>query len=157
MLIAEALIRVLVIGLGGGSLPLFIHDYFLQSCIDVVEIDPAVLDVATCWFGFSPGDRLKVHIADGLEYISNLAEEGKLKASFMMKTGPDGKRVSSLNTLANLCLLAFESQSISAFLHEFVLHVLFILLRTREEKRNRKILGQRLFLIRKISTLPLFQ
>ncbi|XP_066480188.1 eEF1A lysine and N-terminal methyltransferase [Tiliqua scincoides] len=69
----EALIRVLVIGLGGGSLPLFIHDYFLQSCIDVVEIDPAVLDVATCWFGFSPGDRLKVHIADGLVYISSLA------------------------------------------------------------------------------------
>lgn len=77
VLIAENLIHVLVIGLGGGSLPLFIHDYFLQSCIDVVEIDPDVLDVAIRWFGFSPGDRLKVHIADGLTYISSLAAKGK--------------------------------------------------------------------------------
>ncbi|CAI5776318.1 eEF1A lysine and N-terminal methyltransferase isoform X3 [Podarcis lilfordi] len=71
----EALIRVLVIGLGGGSLPLFIHDYFLQCSIDVVEIDPAMLEVATRWFGFSPEDRLKVHIADGLVYVDNLAAE----------------------------------------------------------------------------------
>ncbi|XP_053247139.1 eEF1A lysine and N-terminal methyltransferase isoform X2 [Podarcis raffonei] len=71
----EALIRVLVIGLGGGSLPLFIHDYFLQCSIDVVEIDPAMLEVATRWFGFSPEDRLKVHIADGLVYVDSLAAE----------------------------------------------------------------------------------
>ncbi|XP_033007098.1 eEF1A lysine and N-terminal methyltransferase isoform X1 [Lacerta agilis] len=71
----EALIRVLVIGLGGGSLPLFIHDYFLQCSIDVVEIDPAMLEVATRWFGFSPEDRLKVHIADGLVYVDSLTAE----------------------------------------------------------------------------------
>ncbi|KAL8178099.1 UNVERIFIED_CONTAM: Methyltransferase-like protein 13 [Gekko kuhli] len=71
----EVPIRVLVIGLGGGSLPLFIHDYFLQSTVEVVEIDPAILEVATCWFGFSVGDRLKVHIADGLVYVSSLAAE----------------------------------------------------------------------------------
>ncbi|XP_062989840.1 eEF1A lysine and N-terminal methyltransferase isoform X2 [Elgaria multicarinata webbii] len=71
----EALIRVLVIGLGGGSLPLFIHDYFLQCCIDVVEVDPAMLDVATRWFGFSTEDRLKVHIADGLVYVASHAAE----------------------------------------------------------------------------------
>uniref|UniRef100_A0A8D0BXV5 eEF1A lysine and N-terminal methyltransferase n=1 Tax=Salvator merianae TaxID=96440 RepID=A0A8D0BXV5_SALMN len=69
----ETQMRVLIIGLGGGSLPLFIHDYFLQSCIDVVEIDPAMLEVAKCWFGFSPEDRLKVHIADGLAYVDDLA------------------------------------------------------------------------------------
>ncbi|XP_048353479.1 eEF1A lysine and N-terminal methyltransferase isoform X1 [Sphaerodactylus townsendi] len=71
----EVPIRVLVIGLGGGSLPLFIHDYFSQCTVDVVEIDPAVLEVAMHWFGFSLGDRLKVHIADGLVYVSSLAAE----------------------------------------------------------------------------------
>nr|XP_056700690.1 eEF1A lysine and N-terminal methyltransferase [Euleptes europaea] len=71
----EVPIRVLVIGLGGGSLPLFIHDYFLQCTVDVVEIDPAILEVATRWFGFSLGDRLKVHIADGLAYVSSQAAE----------------------------------------------------------------------------------
>lgn len=67
---------MLVIGLGGGSLPLFLHDYFLQSSVDVVEIDSAMLEVATRWFGFSPGDRLKVHIADGLVYVANLTAKG---------------------------------------------------------------------------------
>ncbi|XP_053100618.1 eEF1A lysine and N-terminal methyltransferase isoform X2 [Hemicordylus capensis] len=80
----EALIRVLVIGLGGGSLPLFIHDYFLQCCIDVVEIDPAMLEMATSWFGFSPGDRLKVYIADGLVYISSLAAEAPASYDVVM-------------------------------------------------------------------------
>ncbi|KAH0629863.1 hypothetical protein JD844_012298, partial [Phrynosoma platyrhinos] len=42
-------------------------------CIDVVEIDPSILEVTTHWFDFFPGDRLKVHIADGLDYIANLA------------------------------------------------------------------------------------
>uniref|UniRef100_A0A673U721 eEF1A lysine and N-terminal methyltransferase n=1 Tax=Suricata suricatta TaxID=37032 RepID=A0A673U721_SURSU len=43
------------------------------SCIDAVEIDPSMLEVATQWFGFSQSDRMKVHIADGLDYISSLA------------------------------------------------------------------------------------
>ncbi|XP_078497199.1 eEF1A lysine and N-terminal methyltransferase [Lissotriton helveticus] len=66
----------LVIGLGGGSLPLFIHDYFTQSRVDVVEIDPSMLEVACRWFGFCQGDRMKVHIADGLEYLNSLATKG---------------------------------------------------------------------------------
>ncbi|XP_042318478.1 eEF1A lysine and N-terminal methyltransferase [Sceloporus undulatus] len=80
----EAQIHVLVIGLGGGSLPLFIHDYFLQCCIDVVEIDPAMLEVATHWFGFFPGDRLKVHIADGLAYVASLATKASSSYDVVM-------------------------------------------------------------------------
>ena len=65
----------MVVGLGGGSLPLFIHDHFPKSCIHAVEIDPSMLEVATQWFGFSQSDRMKVHIADGLDFITRLAEE----------------------------------------------------------------------------------
>ncbi|XP_006942764.2 vesicle-associated membrane protein 4 isoform X2 [Felis catus] len=32
-----------------------------------------MLEVATQWFGFSQSDRMKVHIADGLDYITSLA------------------------------------------------------------------------------------
>uniref|UniRef100_A0A8C0C303 eEF1A lysine and N-terminal methyltransferase n=1 Tax=Balaenoptera musculus TaxID=9771 RepID=A0A8C0C303_BALMU len=71
----ETPLGLLVVGLGGGSLPLFVHDHFPKSCIDAVEIDPSMLQVATQWFGFSQSDRMKVHIADGLDYISSLAEE----------------------------------------------------------------------------------
>ncbi|XP_044527811.1 eEF1A lysine and N-terminal methyltransferase isoform X3 [Gracilinanus agilis] len=72
----EAPLALLVVGLGGGSLPLFIHDHFLKSHIDAVEIDPSMLEVATHWFGFTQSDRMKVHIADGLDYITNLAKGG---------------------------------------------------------------------------------
>lgn len=71
--IAETPLALLVVGLGGGSLPLFVHDHFPKSCIDAVEIDPCMLEVATQWFGFSQSDRMKVHIADGLDYITSLA------------------------------------------------------------------------------------
>lgn len=71
--IAETPLALLVVGLGGGSLPLFVHDHFPKSCIDAVEIDPSMLEVATQWFGFSQSERMKVHIADGLDYITSLA------------------------------------------------------------------------------------
>uniref|UniRef100_UPI002953A509 eEF1A lysine and N-terminal methyltransferase-like n=1 Tax=Panthera onca TaxID=9690 RepID=UPI002953A509 len=72
-LLLETPLALLVVGLGGGSLPLFVHDHFPKSCIDAVEIDPSMLEVATQWFGFSQSDRMKVHIADGLDYITSLA------------------------------------------------------------------------------------
>ncbi|KFP74892.1 Methyltransferase-like 13, partial [Apaloderma vittatum] len=68
-------LTVLVVGLGGGSLPLFVHDYFSQARVTVAEIDPSMLEVATRWFGFSQGDRLQVHVSDGLDYVAKLAAE----------------------------------------------------------------------------------
>ncbi|XP_011817694.1 PREDICTED: methyltransferase-like protein 13 isoform X3 [Colobus angolensis palliatus] len=76
-LLLEIPLALLVVGLGGGSLPLFVHDHFPKSCIDAVEIDPSMLEVATQWFGFSQSDRMKVHIADGLDYIASLAGGGE--------------------------------------------------------------------------------
>lgn len=72
-LITETTLALLVVGLGGGSLPLFVHDHFPKSCVDAVEIDPSMLEVATRWFGFAQSERMKVHIADGLDYITSLA------------------------------------------------------------------------------------
>lgn len=67
-----------MVGLGGGSLPLFIHDYFSQAHVAVVEIDPSMVEVATRWFGFSQGDRMQVHVSDGLDYVAKLAAEGTI-------------------------------------------------------------------------------
>ncbi|KAM6124184.1 eEF1A lysine and N-terminal methyltransferase [Pterocles gutturalis] len=77
-------LAVLVVGLGGGSLPLFVHDYFLQARVAVVEIDPSMLEVATCWFGFSQGDRMQVHISDGLDYVAKLAAEAPAQYDAVM-------------------------------------------------------------------------
>ncbi|XP_065265636.1 eEF1A lysine and N-terminal methyltransferase isoform X2 [Emys orbicularis] len=81
-LLPGAQLSVLVIGLGGGSLPLFIHDYFCQSRVEAVEIDPSMLEVATRWFGFSQGDRMKVHILDGLDYVAELAAAAEPKPRY---------------------------------------------------------------------------
>jgi len=47
-----------------------------QVQIDVVEIDEAIVSVATDWFGFAADDRLTVSVADGLEYIKQLHVTG---------------------------------------------------------------------------------
>ncbi|KAE8610734.1 hypothetical protein XENTR_v10012226 [Xenopus tropicalis] len=76
-ILPECKTSVLLIGLGGGSLSLFIHDYFPGSRVEVVEIDPSVLDVACNWFSFCQDDRMKVQLADGLVHINSLADSGE--------------------------------------------------------------------------------
>ncbi|XP_042562006.1 eEF1A lysine and N-terminal methyltransferase [Clupea harengus] len=72
----EQPISVLLVGLGGGGLAQFVHDFVPSSQMDVVELDPAVLDLAQTWFGFQPNDRLKVTLADGLAHITSLEIQG---------------------------------------------------------------------------------
>jgi len=66
--------RMLVIGLGGGSIPNFLHKYYPDTHIDVVDIDPVVVDVAKKYFGFSPDKTLQVHVADGRAFIEKCRE-----------------------------------------------------------------------------------
>lgn len=69
---------MLVVGLGGGGLPQFIRNFVPGVQVEVVELDPAVLEVAKTWFGFQTDDRLKVILGDGLEHISTLESTGKI-------------------------------------------------------------------------------
>ncbi|XP_028258943.1 eEF1A lysine and N-terminal methyltransferase [Parambassis ranga] len=69
-------VSVLLVGLGGGGLPQFLRDFVPSVTVEVVELDPTVLEVAKKWFGFTPDDRLTVTLGDGLERISALNKEG---------------------------------------------------------------------------------
>ncbi|CAF89713.1 unnamed protein product, partial [Tetraodon nigroviridis] len=69
-------VSVLLVGLGGGALAQFLRDFVPNVTVEVVELDPVVLEVATEWFGFRPDHRLTVTIGDGLERISALEKEG---------------------------------------------------------------------------------
>ncbi|XP_055800294.1 eEF1A lysine and N-terminal methyltransferase isoform X1 [Salvelinus fontinalis] len=69
-------VSVLLVGLGGGGLPQFLRDFVPGARVEVVELDPAVLEVAQGWFGFTPDDRLTVTLGDGLERINNIEREG---------------------------------------------------------------------------------
>jgi spermidine synthase len=44
--------RILMVGLGGGSLPTALAELFPDAAIDVVELDPAVFEVAKKYFAF---------------------------------------------------------------------------------------------------------
>uniref|UniRef100_A0A9J8BE24 eEF1A lysine and N-terminal methyltransferase n=1 Tax=Cyprinus carpio carpio TaxID=630221 RepID=A0A9J8BE24_CYPCA len=69
-------VSVLLVGLGGGGLPQFVHDFVPCARVEVVELDSAVLEVAQSWFGFHTDERLKVILGDGLEHIKTLESEG---------------------------------------------------------------------------------
>ena len=42
----------------------------------MVDIDPTMVSIATDWFGFSPDDRMRVHVADGIDMIKSESEKG---------------------------------------------------------------------------------
>jgi len=61
--------RVLIVGLGGGTLPMFMRAHLPDTHIDVVEIDPVVIDVAKKDLGFVEDAHLVAHLADGREFV----------------------------------------------------------------------------------------
>jgi spermidine synthase len=62
--------RVLIVGLGGGTIPGFLHKHFPQTIVDVVDIDPDVVAVAKKFFGFREDATLRAHVADGRRFIA---------------------------------------------------------------------------------------
>jgi spermidine synthase len=76
LLTGDAPKRILIIGLGGGSLPTALREILPDAQIDVVEIDPAVTRVARKYFGFKDGPKMKVFEVDGRVYVKRAVREG---------------------------------------------------------------------------------
>ncbi|XP_013399663.1 methyltransferase-like protein 13 [Lingula anatina] len=74
-------LQMAIIGLGGGGLPLFIHDHFPKVSLDIVEIDDTVVSIAKEWFGFGSvtEERVHVFVKDGQDYVKELAAAGETK------------------------------------------------------------------------------
>ena len=68
---------VLIIGLGGGTIPRALVETLPEVQIDVVEIDPAVVRVARQYFDFSEGERMRVHVLDGRVYVKQALREAR--------------------------------------------------------------------------------
>ena len=68
--------RVLIVGLGGGTLPTALEAIYPQAIIDGVEIDPAVVSVAERYFGFVATERLRVHVRDARAFVKRAAGKG---------------------------------------------------------------------------------
>jgi spermidine synthase len=61
--------RILIIGLGGGTMSNTLAQLYPQSQIDNIEIDPAVIKVARNYFGFFENDKVTTYNQDGRIFI----------------------------------------------------------------------------------------
>jgi spermidine synthase len=66
---------ILVIGLGGGTLPRALMKVLPDAGIDTVEIDPAVVRVAKQYFDFKPHARVSVAEQDGRVFVKRAIRE----------------------------------------------------------------------------------
>src|SRR5574341_387446 len=61
--------RFLIVGLGGGTLPMFLRKHYPDAVIDAVDIDPDVVDVAKRFFGFREDRLMNAHVTDGRRFV----------------------------------------------------------------------------------------
>lgn len=66
---------LLLIGLGGGTLPRALQQGFPELKMDVVEIDPAVVSVAGKYFDFKANERVRVIEVDGRVFVKRALRE----------------------------------------------------------------------------------
>jgi len=69
--------HVLIVGLGGATLPLALEKILPHAVIDSVEIDPAVARVAELYFGYRQNDRQRLFLEDGRAFVERAQREGR--------------------------------------------------------------------------------
>ena len=67
--------HVLIVGLGGGGMIHFLRRFSPQTRIDVVEIDPDVIQLANEYFGVRPGDGVEIIATDGLKFLAQTSNK----------------------------------------------------------------------------------
>lgn len=108
--------RVLLVGLGGGSLVKFLHHQFADIQLTVAEINAKVITAAHQFFQVPPSsDRLEIVLADATEFIINQTEHDCI----LLDGFDSGCQVSSLATES------FYSDCKNALTNEGVLSVNF--------------------------------
>ncbi|MFP2931713.1 spermidine synthase [Pyxidicoccus sp. 3LG] len=79
--------RILVIGLGGGAIPMFLRAVLPEAFIDVVDVEPEVVEAAKRYCGFQEDASLRAHVADGRSFIESSGPPYSL--IFLDAYGPD--------------------------------------------------------------------
>ncbi|KAG5015370.1 hypothetical protein JHK85_021506 [Glycine max] len=70
------LVKAVIIGLGAGLLPMFLHGCIPFLEIETVELDPMIVDIARDYFSFVEDKHVKVHIADGIQFVREIDSSG---------------------------------------------------------------------------------
>jgi spermidine synthase len=67
--------KILIIGGGAYTLSTAALWALPEASVDVVEIDPALWDIAEAFFGATENNRLRHIVADGADYLKNCSEQ----------------------------------------------------------------------------------
>jgi spermidine synthase len=84
--------KILVIGLGGGTIPMTLSRIAPNAVIDSVEIDPAVVRVARKFFRFGTSPRMRVYEEDGRVFIKKALKHG-IKYDMVMLDAYDNEYI----------------------------------------------------------------
>jgi spermidine synthase len=74
LLYTETPRRILIIGLGAGSMSTYLARAMPELQIDAIEIDPGVISVAKQYFGIRQTDRVRIIERDGRVYLARNKE-----------------------------------------------------------------------------------
>eukprot|EP01034_Spumella_vulgaris_P043368 gene43368-53847_t len=85
--------RVLVIGIGGGSIPMAIREKYPDVMVDAVELDQEVINVAERFFNFKPNNELlRVFAEDGRVHIRRAIPHGSFDSGIQISIAEHDKR-----------------------------------------------------------------
>ncbi|MGQ0533716.1 MAG: spermidine synthase [Caulobacteraceae bacterium] len=62
--------NVVEIGLGGGRIATYLHDFVPTANVTCVELDPGVVELAQRYFGVRQGERLRIVARDGRVFMA---------------------------------------------------------------------------------------
>lgn len=108
--------RVLLLGLGGGSLARFLHHQLPAASIDAVELRPAVVEAAKKCFGLIEDARLRIHVGDAGDFVANRA--GAPAYDAILVDAYDGKGPASVTCSEDfpaLCAQRLTAQGVAAW------------------------------------------
>jgi spermidine synthase len=66
--------RVLVLGLGAGSVPVYLQRFLPEATIDTVELDPGVIDVSKKYFGLRETEKFHLVESDARVFLNRHTE-----------------------------------------------------------------------------------
>jgi spermidine synthase len=70
----QAARKILMLGLGGGSISTYLGRFMPQTAITTVEIDPGVITAAKTYFGLRENDRMRYRAGDGRVFLKRNTE-----------------------------------------------------------------------------------
>jgi predicted membrane-bound spermidine synthase len=70
----EAPKKILMLGLGGGSISTYLGRFMPEAAITTVEIDPGVITAAKAYFGLRESDRMRYRAGDGRVFLNRSSE-----------------------------------------------------------------------------------